>query len=238
MLSIARRRGPLHGCYVSCAILLRPEGNAATFSTSIALSETPSAPSVAVIFGIFFRIGLFSFGGGLSGWVYREVVTLRGWMDEDEFMSGLAMSQILPGANITNLSIYVGQKLRGPAGAAVAFAGLLIGPFFAVIALASAYGALRTLPYSEAAMDGVAAAAIGLLFIIIGRGLRRAARRPETLAALLATFAGVALMHWSLLLVVAAVAPVSVAAAWLRSHADERNALRSSVDQRNASHEG
>jgi chromate transporter len=174
-------------------------------------------PSIAVIFGIFFRIGIFSFGGGLSGWVYREIVTLRGWMDEDEFMSGLAMSQVLPGANITNLSVYVGQKLRGPVGAVAAFAGLLTGPFFAVIALASVYGLLKNLSYAEAAMDGVAAAAIGLLLIVVGRGVRRALRRPEATVALFATFAGVGLMHWSLLLVVAIIAPLSVAAAWFRS---------------------
>lgn len=181
------------------------------------MADSPVPPSIAVIFGIFFRIGIFSFGGGLSGWVYREIVTLRGWMDEDEFMSGLAMSQVLPGANIANLSVYVGQKLRGPAGALAAFFGLLCGPFFAVIALASVYNQLKGLTYAEPAMDGVAAAAIGLLLIVAGRGVRRALRRPEAIIALTATFAGVGLMHWSLLLVTATVAPLSIAAAWFRS---------------------
>lgn len=181
------------------------------------MADLPKPPSIAVIFGIFFRIGLFSFGGGLSGWVYRDVVVQRGWLDEDEFMSGLALSQVLPGANITNLAIYVGQKLRGAAGAAAAFIGLLSAPFFAVIALASAYSYLRDLPYSDAAMDGIAAAAIGLLLIVAGRGARRAARKPETTITLLATFVGVGLLHWSLLLVVAVVAPLSVLAAWIRS---------------------
>jgi chromate transporter len=181
------------------------------------LADTSAPPSIAVIFGIFFRIGIFSFGGGLSGWVYREIVTLRTWMDEDEFMSGLAMSQVLPGANITNLAVYVGQKLRGPAGALAAFFGLLTGPFFAVIALASVYGLVKDLRYAEAGMDGIAAAAIGLLLIVVGRGVRRALRRPEAIVALFATFAGVGVMHWSLLLVAAVVAPLSVAAAWFRT---------------------
>jgi chromate transporter len=72
--------------------------------------------SIAAIFSVFFSIGLFSFGGGLIGWVYRDVVLMRGWLNEDEFLSRMAVSQILPGANIANLSIYVGQKLRGPLG--------------------------------------------------------------------------------------------------------------------------
>ena len=86
--------------------------------------------TIAAIFSVFFRIGLFSFGGGLTGWVYRDVVLMRGWLNEDEFLSGMAVSQILPGANIANLSIYVGQKLRGPLGASVALLGLLTVPFF------------------------------------------------------------------------------------------------------------
>lgn len=145
----------------------------------------------------------------------------RGWIDEDEFMSGLAISQILPGTNVANLTIYVGQKLRGLAGASAALLGLLCGPFFAVIALASVYGALKTLSYTAAAMEGVAAAAIGLLLIVIGRGALHSARNPAGLAALLGTFAGVGLMHWSLPLVVAVIGPLSVIAAWLRGSARE-----------------
>ena len=174
-------------------------------------------PSLAVIFSVFFRIGLFSFGGGLSGWIYREAVTRRNWIDEDEFMSGLAISQILPGTNVSNLTIYVGQKLRGLTGAGTALLGLLSGPFFAVIALASVYGVLKTLSYSTAVMDGVAAAAIGLLLIVIARGTLRSARSAAGLAALFGTFAGVAVFHWSLPLVVAVIGPLSVVAAWLRS---------------------
>lgn len=181
------------------------------------MTEGHPRPTLAALFLVFFRIGLLSFGGGLSGWVFREVVTLRGWVDEDEFMSGLAMSQILPGANVTNLAVYIGQKLFGFAGAATAFFALLCGPFFAVIGLASIYGAVNSLPFAETAMDGVAAAAIGLLLIVAGRGARRAARHTASLAALVATFAGVTFLHVSLLLVVAIVGPLSVWAAWNRS---------------------
>ena len=185
------------------------------------MADLPKPPSIAVIFGIFFRIGAFSFGGGLSGWVYREIVILRGWLDEDEFMSGLAVSQVLPGANIINLSVYVGQKLRGGLGACAAFFGLICAPFFVVIGIASIYGTLRELSFAEAAMDGIAAAAIGMILIVAGRGIRRASHRPEALIALFVTFVAVGLLHYSLLLVVAIVAPLSVLAAWYRGSARE-----------------
>lgn len=185
------------------------------YCRSVPSSGQPT--SILSIFLVFFRIGLLSFGGGLTGWVYREVVAQRGWVDEDEFMSGLALSQILPGANITNLAVYIGQKLHGLVGAIVAFLGLLSGPFCAVLALAAVYGTLKSVPYAEPAIDGIAAAAIGLLLIVVGRGAKRAARRPEALAALVATFVGVGLLHISLLLVVVVVAPLSIAAAWWRN---------------------
>lgn len=180
------------------------------------MTEAVASPSILAIFSVFCRIGLLSFGGGLSGWVFREVVLIRHWIDEDEFLSGMALGQILPGANIANLTIYIGQRLRGAAGAAAGLFGLLVGPFFAVLALTAGYRLLQSLPYAEDAMQGVAAAAVGLLLIIVVRGARKAARRPSSVLAFLATFVAVGIMHWSLLLVVAVVGPLSVWAAWPR----------------------
>ncbi len=176
--------------------------------------------SIVAIFWVFFRIGIFSFGGGLTGWLYRDVVFIRGWLNEDEFLSGMAVSQVLPGANIANLSVYVGQKLNGAIGVAAALLGLLTGPFFAVIALASTYSLVKSLPYAETALDGVAAAAIGLILVVAGKGAQRAARRPEAFIAFAATFVAVGLLHWPLLVVVVIVGALSVTAAWLRRRSD------------------
>ncbi len=173
-------------------------------------------PSVGAIFLVFFRIGLMSFGGGLTGWVYREVVVLRRWIPEDEFISGLAMCQILPGGNVCNFSVYIGQKLRGALGSCAALLGLVIGPFFCVIALAGGYSLLTRYSYVEPAMEGIAASAIGLTLLVTLRGIGGAARHPAALIALGATFTGVAIFNWPLPLVAALVGTLSVLAAWLR----------------------
>src|SRR3954469_23332145 len=65
------------------------------------------------LFGVCVQIGLLSFGGSLTGWVHREVVARRAWMTEQEFLSGVALGQILPGTNISNLMVYIGQRLHG-----------------------------------------------------------------------------------------------------------------------------
>ena len=182
--------------------------------------NTPAQPaSLSAIFLVFFRIGMFSFGGGLSGWVYREVVTIRHWIEEDEFLSGLAVCQILPGPNITNLAMFIGHRLKGPFGAAVSLIALLAAPFFAVIGLVSFYSVIRTLPFADAALQGVAVSAMGLLLIVVLKGARRAAGRIEAIVAFLAVFIAVGLLHWSLLWVVVVVGPLSVAAAWWRRRA-------------------
>src|SRR5712672_4632104 len=94
----------------------------------------PASPvSLLSLYRLFFVVGLFSFGGGLTAWFHREVVLVRGWMTNDEFFSGYSLAQLLPGVNSTNMAVYIGQHVRG---SAVALAGLLSGPFFIVIAAA------------------------------------------------------------------------------------------------------
>ncbi|MBZ6075132.1 chromate transporter [Microvirga puerhi] len=184
------------------------------------MNEIRASVPLLSIFLVFFRIGLFSFGGGLSGWIYRDVVTVRGWMSDADFLSGLALGQILPGANVTNLSIYIGQQLRGSTGALCALLGLLVGPFFAVIGLVTAYDRIVGLSWIQNAMSGAAAAAIGLLLIVAVKGAAQASRRASSLVILAATFVAVGLLQWPLVPVVLCLAPVSIGLAWLRVGSD------------------
>lgn len=172
------------------------------------------APRLSELFSVFFWIGALSFGGGLSGWIFQEAVTKRGWMSEEEFFSGLALGQILPGANVTNLAVYIGERLRGAAGATVSVAGLLAAPFFAVLALYAVYDQIVGRPWIHAALDGAAAAALGLLGVVAIKGARRAATQWWSVAAMAATFLAVGVMRWPLVTSVVAIAPLSVAAAW------------------------
>jgi len=166
------------------------------------------------LFLVFARIGAFSFGGGLTGWVYREVVQQRRWMTEAEFASGMALSQILPGANITNLAVYVGQHLKGHIGAAACAVGLLIVPFFAAIGFLEFYDILAGIPWVARAIAGVAAAAIGLMIFATWRLGWQCGRTLHQFIAIAVTYVAVGIFHFPLLLVVLCVAPLSVLAAW------------------------
>ncbi len=85
-----------------------------------------SPPTPLQLFLAFAKIGLTSFGGGLSGWMMREFVQRRAWLSEGEFLSGLALAQAFPGVNVVNLAIWIGFRLRGGAGALVSALGLTV----------------------------------------------------------------------------------------------------------------
>jgi chromate transporter len=178
--------------------------------------------SLPQLFLMCLQIGLFSFGGGLSGWIYQEVVVRRRWMSEDEFLSGLALCQVMPGINVTNLIVYIGQRVRGIPGACVGLVGLIIGPFFVVIGLVLVCERIAGLAWLQAAFDGMAAAAIGLLLIVGFKGAQRVARIPPAMLVIAAIVVTVGILQWPLVPVVLVLAPVSVAFARLSARRDAR----------------
>jgi chromate transporter len=168
------------------------------------------------IYRLFFVVGAMSFGGGLSAWFHREVVLVRGWMTDDEFFSGYSLAQVLPGVNSTNMAVYIGQHVRGAIGSCVAIVALLSAPLAIVIAAATAYHQLVELPGFAAAMAGIATAAVGMIFRMGMASAKGSLRHWPSVLVLIATFVTVGLLQWPLVVVVLALAPVSIAASWLR----------------------
>src|SRR5262249_48408197 len=152
-------------------------------------------PSLGEIAGVFARVGIASFGGGLVGWVYAETVTRRRWVSDQEFLSSLALSQVMPGANMVNLAICLGTTWRGYRGALVAGLSLVGLPFLAIIALYEAYGRLAAWGSASFILDGVAAAAVGLNIATGASSLRRSGTLPAVAIAL-CVFVTVGMLRW------------------------------------------
>src|SRR6516162_9802091 len=166
---------------------------------------------LARIFAAFFWLGVTSFGGNTAAWLYHRMVQRRHWITDAQFLAGVALGRIMPGSGGVNLTVQVGQRLRGSAGAVAAVFGLLSGPLVIVVALAAAYARGGWSPAVHAILDGVAAAAIGLTF---ATGLKLlpggSARRLGPLAIALATVLCVGILRWPMLPVVLCLAPVSI----------------------------
>lgn len=173
-------------------------------------------PGLPAIFAAFFWLGVTSFGGNTAAWIYNQIVQRRRWVTDGEFLAGVALGRIMPGSGGVNLTVQIGQRLRGALGAGAAVLALLVGPLVIVVGLAAAYaqvGESRTL---QGALDGIAAAAIGLTFATGLKLLEWRAGNFGALAITLATVLCVGVLRWPMVPVVLCLAPVSIGLALVR----------------------
>jgi chromate transporter len=187
-------------------------------STSAARAHPAGPASLAALFMSFLAIGSTSFGGGLTGWIRRELVEKRRWLDDQQFLSCYALSQIVPGATNVNLAVLIGTQLRGAAGALAALSGMLLAPLAILLAVGSVYFAARGAPggrWLNAALAGAGAAAIGFN---IATGIRLARHSVRSLGPALiagAVIVGIGIFRIPLLAVLLVMLPTSLALALL-----------------------
>ena len=138
-----------------------------------AAGTDPAAPrpqprDCADLFWSFTWLALQGFGGVLAV-VQRELVEKKRWMTNDEFVEDWAVAQIMPGPNVVNLSIMIGERYFGWRGAMAALAGMLTFPLILVLVLAVVYAQFASQPAVAGALRGMGAVAAGL---IAGMGLK------------------------------------------------------------------
>ena len=192
------------------------------FDMNSAASIPHAGPSVRPreLFFAFLIVGLSGFGGVLP-WARRVLVERRGWLAADAFTDILALCQSLPGPNIVNLSVVVGGRVAGAAGALAAVSGLVGAPVGIVICLAAFYERFGALHRVSAAIAALGAAASGL---VVAMAIKMAApllaRNPITASAFIAvTFCSVAILREPLPLVFLGLVPVGAAIAWFTRRA-------------------
>jgi len=165
---------------------------------------------LGAMFLTFLGVGATSFGGGVVAYLRHALVTRRGWIDDDGFVSALEVAQALPGLNATNLAVIVGDRLRGPVGALVALVALVLPGAVAVTGLAAVYAAHSGDPRVNAALIGVGAAAVGLLAATVVQIGRRTVHGASDVAIALATVAAVGWLKVPLPVVLLTLGPAAV----------------------------
>lgn len=126
---------------------------------------TPVRPGPASVGGLFWAftwLALQGFGGVLAV-VQRELVDKRQWLTPEEFVEDWAVAQIMPGANVVNLSLIVGDRYFGWRGALAALAGMLAFPLAVVLALTVALSGLADQHMVQGALRGMGAVSAGLI---------------------------------------------------------------------------
>jgi chromate transporter len=144
----------------------------------------PQPTSLRVLFWAFTGLALQGFGGVLAV-VQRELVDKRRWLTPEQYLEDWAVAQVLPGPNVVNLCLMIGDRYFGIRGGLVALAGMLTFPLLIVLVLFWLFTGWADSVQLQAALRGVGAVAAGM---IAASGLKLLpALKQNILGALLCT---------------------------------------------------
>jgi chromate transporter len=101
-------------------------------------SKNTNTLSLFKLFRSFFQVGCFTFGGGFAmiPLIQREIVDKTGWMENEEFIDMLAVTQSSPGPVAVNAAVFVGYNLAGLPGALTALFGTVLPSFLIILLFA------------------------------------------------------------------------------------------------------
>lgn len=178
------------------------------------VGRAPASP--AVLFLVFNGLALRGFGGVLP-FAQRTLVEQRAWMSNDQFVEMLALAQVLPGPNICNLALMVGDRFFGLRGAFAALAGMMAAPLALVLCLAALYSGLAGQPIVARMLGGMSAVSAGLVIAMAIKLSVSQRGRPLGWLFVVAAFAMVGVLRWPLVWVLLGLGSVSIAIAWRRN---------------------
>jgi chromate transporter len=162
---------------------------ASTSPSVVTGSEWTPNPKNLVHLGLFFlKVGAFTIGGGLTmiAFIQDQVVGQFGWLTPREFIDGLALGQLTPGP-VLMIAAYVGYKVAGIAGAAVAATAAFLPSFIIMLIILPVLDRVRKLAWMRAVMKGMGPAVIGVLAVSLIRLTPAALPDPFAIAILAAT---------------------------------------------------
>ena len=171
------------------------------------------------LFIAFTLLALQGFGGVLAV-AQRVLCDKRRWLTREQFVEILAFAQVLPGPNVCNIALMVGDRFCGWRGAFAALAGMMTVPLVIVLAITVAYSHYASNPVVAGALKGMGAVAAGL-FVGTALKLMSALRAspmgiPACAVLLASAFVSVAILRWPLVWVLLGLGTVACLLAWRR----------------------
>lgn len=121
------------------------------------------------LFWSFFKVGLFTFGGGYAmiPLLQAELIERKKWLTEDEIMNYYSIGQCTPGIIAVNVSTFTGYKLKGITGALVATAGIIAPSLIIIMTLANILNIFFDNPYVVHAFTGIRVVVIALMLDVV-----------------------------------------------------------------------
>jgi chromate transporter len=158
------------------------------------MSDTRPNPTVFDLFAGFFMVGVCGFGGVLP-WARRMIVEQRQWLTPAEFTEMLGLCQFLPGGNIMNVTIALGSRFQGVAGALACLLGLMTAPVAIVIGLGAVYDQYSDLVPVRRAFVALSAAAAAYVLASAWKIASPLMGRPLAIVVAVCTFVVIAVLR-------------------------------------------
>ena len=154
--------------------------------------------SLGTLFFTFFKIGLFTFGGGYAmiALLEEEFIQRRKWLDKDEFLDMTAIAESTPGPVAINSATYLGYKLAKVPGAATATVAVCLPSFLIIYAISLFFEQFTQLTVIASAFKGIQVCVIYLIFSAGVRMLKALDKSPfatGVLAAVMLVMVGLSL---------------------------------------------
>lgn len=178
-------------------------------------TELARPQSLGDLFWSFTKLALQGFGGVVAI-VQRELVEKKKWLTREDFLEDWAVAQVLPGPNVVNISLMIGDRYFGWRGALAALAGMLTFPLLIVLALAALFAGVSDSPNIQGALRGMGAVAAGLIAAtglkLMGALMTNVMKAPVCIASAAITFVAIAIFRVPLIWVLLGLG--TLACAW------------------------
>jgi chromate transporter len=121
------------------------------------------------IFVSFFKIGLFTFGGGYAmiPLIEKEIVDKKKWIEREEITDIFALAQSVPGAIAINSATFIGYKKQGKKGALAATSGVILPSFIIIALIATFFSKFGDNEIIKSAFAGVRPAVVALIAVAV-----------------------------------------------------------------------
>ena len=164
------------------------------------------------IFGIFFRMGAFTFGGGYAMLpiLQEEIVHKRNWATDDEIIDYYAIGQCTPGIIAVNTATFIGYKRKGIIGAIVATFGLVTPSIIIISVIAKFFKEFQEYEIVQHAFNGIQVVVVALITITVINMYKQSVKDNYGIGFFIAAFIIVGFLKLSPIIVVVASAIIGI----------------------------
>ena len=172
---------------------------------------------ILTLFLTFFKIGAFTFGGGYAmiPLIQREIVEKHGWMTDEDILDIFAIAESTPGPIAINSATFVGWRVAGFFGAALATFGVVLPSFVIILAISFLLGNFADIPTVQYAFFGIRAGVLALLVKALWTMYKKNPKSPIGYGIMAASFIVVAFFDVPVLAVIVGCALVGLGSSLL-----------------------